>query len=239
MMAIGEMLKMHNGIHEKSKKVWEEFATKYNELDLMFPDENLIRIFSGRYINVPQPPAKLLDHGFGGGNSLLLFAKRGYECYGCEITEELIKVAKEKFDRMSESITLSLIAGTKLDYPDNFLDIIVSWNAIHYNGTRENVQKVINEMHRILKPGGVTILSTLHPDNSILKRGQMTGDGSYMLKKESKFDNREGLLLFCPKKESELRNMFSDFSEVKLGYYNFNLFLPERAHAARLVYAKK
>lgn len=230
---------MANKIYEKSKKIWGEFAMKYDELDLKFPDENLIRIFSGRYIKIPQPPAKLLDHGFGGGNNLLFFAQKGYECYGCEITEELIKVATEKFKRMGEKATFSLITSTKLNYEDDFFDIIVSWNAIHYNGIRENVQKVIKEMHRILKPGGVIILSTLHPDHSILKRGQIIGNGSYILKKESMFDNRKGLLLFCPEKEEELLSLFSDFSEVKLGYYNFDLFLPERRHAARLIYAKK
>ncbi len=230
---------MKNEINKKSKKVWKEFATKYNELDLMFPDENLIRIFSGRYVKVPQPPAKVLDHGFGGGNNLLFFAQKGYECHGFEITEELIKVANEKFDWIGKRAVFSLITSTKLDYEDDFFDIIVSWNSIHYNGTRENVQKVLDEMYRSLKPEGIIILSTLHPDNSILKKGKVIDNDSYLLEKESKFDNRKGLLLFCPKEEGELFNMFSNFNEVKFGYYNFNLFLLERSHAARLVYAKK
>ncbi len=114
----------YDEINRKLKEVWEDFIKLQPDTDLMYPDENIIRIFSGRYAKVPTPPAKLLDHGFGGGNNLLFFASKGYKCYGCEISEELIKVAKNKFERINYPIVLKLIKGDFLDFNDNLFDVI-------------------------------------------------------------------------------------------------------------------
>lgn len=230
---------IYDEINKNSKDVWEKFIKLQPETDLMFPDENLIRIFSNRYVKVPQPPAKLLDHGFGGGNNLLFLSSKGYECYGCEISEELIKVTKEKFEKVNIPIDLKLIKGDFLEFDNNFFDIIVSWNVIHYLGTKEKVLKIINDFHRILKPKGILVLSTLHPDISLLKRSKYLSMGSYEIIEESKFDNRKGLILFATKNKGELMDLFSIFSDIKYGYYNFDLFLPNRSMAAQLIYAIK
>lgn len=226
-------------INRKSREVWENFVKLQPDTNLMFPDENLIRILSQRYVKVPKPPAKVLDHGFGSGNNLIFFSSKGYECFGCEIAEELIKITQEKFDKFNKPVDLKLIHGDYLDYNENFFDIIVSWNTIHYLGKREKVLTIIDEFHRILKPEGVLILSTLHPDNSLLKRAVLIGNGTYEVIKESRFDNRKGLLLFATNGKDQLMEIFEKFSEVKYGYYNFDLFLPEKNMAAQLIYATK
>ena len=98
---------------------------------------------------------------------------------------------------------------------------------------------MINELYRILKPNGILILSTLHPDSWVLKRGKSNDDGSWDIVKESKYDNRKGLTLFCPKNDIDLENMFYKFKNLKFGYVKFNLFLDEKNYASRLIYAKK
>ncbi len=54
-------------IFNKSKHVYEENIKLFPTTWLNFPNENLIRLFSGKYVTVPQPPARLMDHGFGHG----------------------------------------------------------------------------------------------------------------------------------------------------------------------------
>ena len=230
---------MMDKILDKSRQVWDDFAKKIKNQHLVFPDESLIRIFCGNYVRVPKPPAKILDHGFRSGNSMLFFYEKGYEVYGCEVVRSLIDVAKNAFKKFDGKAHFTLINGTKLDYKDNFFDIIVSWNAIHYNGTKNAIQAIIAEFHRILKPGGVLIVSTLHPTNSVLKRGKDDGYGTYVLEKTSKFDNRQGLTFYCPKTHKEFMSLWKIFSEIKYGYYNFDLFQPEYSQAARLIYAIK
>ncbi len=228
-----------DAINKKSKEVWEKFIKKQPKTNLMFPDELLIRIFSNRYVKVTSPPAKLLDHGFGSGNNLVFFASKNYECYGCEIAEELIKVTREKFKKLDYCVNLKPLKGDYLPYEDNFFDIIVSWNVIHYLGKKEKVIKIINDFYRVLKPNGVLILSTLHPETSLIKRSKKIDKYSYLVIEDSKFDNRKGLTLFFPEDKENLINLFSKFSIIKYGSQQFNLFLPEKKMAARLIYAKK
>lgn len=226
-------------ILNESKKVWDDFTRVHKKQLLQYPDECYIRIFSGKYVDIPKAPAKLLDHGFGSGNSFPFFLEKGYDVYGCEVVQSLIDVAKENFVFTDKKIEFSLIQGTKLDYEDNYFDVIVSWNTLHYNGTKEAVKEVISEFRRILKPGGILILSTIHPSNSVAKRGVDQGDGSLLIEKPSKFDNRKGLTLFCPSSKDDFQSLWSNFSEIKFGHYNYNFFNKNYEHAARLVYAKK
>lgn len=230
---------MVDGIMQKNRDVWDSFAKTRKRLHLMMPDESLVRIFKGPYVQVPQPPGRLLDHGFGSGNSLLFFHEMGYDCYGCEVVESLNQIASEKFQNIGAEIPLSIIEGTRLNYEDDYFDIVVSWNSIHYNGRKQEVQEVLDEIHRILKPGGVLIISTLHPDNSVLQRGEDDGTGTYVLKEESRFDNRKGLTFYCARDEHEFHSLFRKYSDVKYGHFAFDFFCPEYKHVARLAYAKK
>ena len=156
-------------IAEKSKNVWENNLKLFPESNLKFPDENLIRIFSKKYNLVPPAPAKMLDHGFGHGNNLIYFNSLGYDCSGCEISEHLIKEVNDLFGKQVKQADLRLLKGDsgKIPFEDNSMDIVISWNAIHYNGTRKAFSLIINEFCRVLRPGGCVVLSTLHLDNAI------------------------------------------------------------------------
>lgn len=228
-----------NDINKKSKVVWENNLKLFPNSKLNFPDENLIRIFSEKYDLVPRPPARVMDHGFGHGNSLIYFASLGYDCAGCEISEYLIDQVGDLLEDNGMQADLRALIDSSIPFDDNEFDVVVSWNAIHYNGTRSAVADVIKEFYRVLKPGGVLLLSTLHSENAIFDRMVEIGDGTYLIEKKSKYDNRKGLKFFAAKDEQELASMFSQFPEVKTGKVYFDLFNYDDRHAATLIYAKK
>ena len=228
----------NDDIYLKSKKVWDD-NIKLFPRKLQYPDENMVRIFSGRYVKIPKPPVKVMEHGFGHATNLAFFASKGYECAGCEISEPFIKEAEELFKFMNKPIDLRLVKEDAIPYDDKAFDIIVSWNVIHYLGNRKAVSKVINELYRVLKPGGVLLLSTLHPDSSFSDRMKSIGDGSYIIEKESSYDNRKGLVFFMAKSKNELVNLFKPFSKVKTGSAAFDLFDHSERTAWYLVYAVK
>jgi len=213
----------------KSKQVWEENLKLFPHTRIQFPGENLIRLFSGKYVPVPQPPARVMDHGFGHAENLIFLASRGYECAGCEISEYLVSEGHKLFKIKDISVDLRPVKGLEIPFDDNSFDVIVSWNVLHYNGTRQSVSKVIGELHRVLKTGGVLLLSTLHPNSSFSDRMKPLGNGSFFIEKESKYDNRQGLTFYIAESKEELARMFLHFSEVKMGNASFDLF----------VYAKK
>jgi SAM-dependent methyltransferase len=229
----------NEAIFGNSKKVWEKNLKLFPNSMLHFPDENLVRLFSGRYAAVPPPPARVMDHGFGHGNSLIFLANKGYECSGCEISMHLVDEVDKLFDSMGYKADLRPITGLSIPFDDNSFDIVVSWNVIHYNGTKDAVISVINDLHRILKPGGVLLLSTIHPENGIFERMTHIGEGSYLIEHESIHDNRKGLVFFSTQSEEELASMFPMFSEVRHGKVYFDLFDHAERHAASLIYGVK
>jgi tRNA (uracil-5-)-methyltransferase TRM9 len=224
---------------QKSKMVWEENLKLFPNSKLQFPAENLVRLFSGRYVSLPPGPAKIMDHGFGHGNSLVYFSSLGYECSGCEISEHLVNEVSTMFEQSGTSVDLKLIEGLNLPFEDDSFDIVVSWDVLHYNGTREAVTKTIDELHRVLKPGGILLLSSIHPDFGIMDRMTPLGDDSYLIEKDSSHDNRQGLTFFCTESEKHLAKMFGQFSEVKSGKVYFDLFDHAERYASSLIYAVK
>jgi SAM-dependent methyltransferase len=229
----------NEAVFSHSKKVWEENLKLFPNSMLNFPDENLVRLFSGRYAAVPPPPARVMDHGFGHGNNLIFLANKGYECSGCEISTHLVKEVDKLFQSMGYKADLRSVTGLSMPFDDSSFDAVVSWNVIHYNGTREAVVSVIEDLHRLLKPGGVLLLSTLHPENGIFDRMRSIGGGSYLIEDESIHDNRKGLVFFSTQSEEELASMFHMFSEVRHGKVYFDLFDHAERHATSLIYAVK
>lgn len=222
----------------QSKQVWEQSLKLFPHTMLYYPDENLVRLFSGQYVPVPQPPASVMDHGFGHANNLVFLLSRGYECAGCEISEHLINEAQKLFKIIGKTADLRLVKGLEVPFEDESFDVVVSWNVIHYNGTRAAVLKVISELRRVLKPGGVLLLSTVHPDSALFARSRHLGNGSYIVEEESEYDNRQGLTLFFTRSAEELADLFGEFSEVKIGSASFDLFnLAKGPNACFLVYA--
>ena len=223
----------------RSKQVWEENLKLFPYTRLNYPDENLVRLFSGRYIPVPQPPARVMDHGFGHANNLLFLANRGYECAGCEISEHLISGAQKLFSVICKTADLRQVKGLEIPFEDDSFDVVVSWNVIHYNGTRQAVKRVIGELYRTLKTGGVLLLSTLHPGSAFSDTMRPLGNGSFLVDEESESDNRQGLTFFVAQAEEEIAGMFNQFSEVKIGSASYNLFNYSRRNQWHLVYARK
>lgn len=227
-----------NSIYLKCKKTWDD-NIKLFPRKLQYPDENLVRLFSGKYVDVPNPPAKVMEHGFGHATNLVFFASKDYECAGCEISGSFIKEAEKLFKSMNKPIDLRLVKDDAIPYDDNVFDIVVSWNVIHYLGKRKAVLKTIDELCRVLKPGGVLLLSTIHHGSFFSDRMKSAGDSSWIIEKESSYDNRKGLTFFMAESKDELVSLFNPFSKVKTGSVALDLFNHSLRMAWFLVYAVK
>jgi len=223
----------------RSKKVWENNCKLFPGTNLHYPDENLVRLFSGRYVPMPSPPVAVMDHGFGSGGNLVFIASKGYQCSGCEISQYFIRRVKKLFKAKGKAIDLRLVKDSTIPFKSESFEIVVSWNVIHYNGTRRAVKKVIKELYRVLKPGGVLLLSTISPQSTMLKRMVSLGKEPHLIKKKSKYDNRQGLTFFVAKSARELARLFDQFSVVKSGKVTSNLFDPLRRNSWLLIYAVK
>ena len=205
----------------------------------MFPDESLVRLFRGRFVNIPRG-GRVLDVGFGTGNNLVMVAESGYEAHGLEVAEECLAAARRLAESAGVSLTLGLLDGTKLPYPDAHFDVVLSWNAVYYHGARSTVAEALADFHRVLRPGGVLLLSVPHPNNALARRlSNDQGDGVHRIEKAFALDNRQGSAIFFEPTSSGWRRLLSCFDDVEEGYAEADLFAPGRRLAWRLFLALK
>lgn len=99
---------------------------------------------------------KVLEIGCGMGMDLLHIANRGAIVHAIDLTTKHVKLAKLNFVLHSQQAEIELGNAEKLSYADNTMDIIYSCGVIHHVA---NPQKAISEIHRVLKPNGLAIIS--------------------------------------------------------------------------------
>ncbi len=218
----------------------EEWGVFYQSgVGYSYPDENLVRLVRGDYADIPKS-GRVLDVGFGTGSSLIMLAREGYEAHGLEISQASIDRAEALSEHSGVSLNLGLIEGTSLPYPDGHFDIVVSWGAVYYFGTRSLVAEAIDEFHRVLKPGGVLLLTVIHPNCSMLRRlSDDLGDGAREIDRPASSDNRFGLKIFYDGTSSGWRSLLYKFSSIDEGFVETDLFNSERRDARRLFLARK
>ncbi len=141
-------------MNNKLEKQYNGFAEDFsNEIDRL---DNISRAaFYSKITNLDLKNKNVLDMACGDGSDLVEYEKRGGICFGCDTSENLIDLAKQK-----SSALLSVQDMRKTNYKNDSFDIVLSKYAI---GTAENVQEVFDEVARVLKPGGIFVYLTTHP----------------------------------------------------------------------------
>ena len=218
----------------------QKWATFYRRaVGYTFPDENVVRLVKGDYAELPRS-GRVLDVGFGSGSNLIMFAHEGFEAYGLEVHEDIIRAAKRLAAHTGTELHLSLLTGTDLPFADSYFSIVLSWNAVYYHGTRARVSRAIDEFHRVLRPGGVLLLSVIHPNSFLVPRlSKDLGDGTHEIIGSSPHDNRVGMKVFYDGKSSAWRRLLAGFERVEEGHVDVDLFAPERRNVLRLFLARK
>ena len=106
---------------------------------------------------------RVLDIACGSGYGSKMLADRAEEVWGGDISEEAIKIAKEKYS--GENVHFRLMDASELPFDNNYFDLVVSFETIEH---LKDSEKFVAEIKRVLKPGGRLILST--PDKRVTKK---------------------------------------------------------------------
>lgn len=97
---------------------------------------------------------KLLDAGCGSGVMVQEFLSRGFEVCGIDVSQKMIDEAN-KFIK-NDKAHFSVGDVESLNFPADTFDVVVSIGVLDY---LEADDAVIKEFKRVLKPGGVAVLS--------------------------------------------------------------------------------
>ena len=102
---------------------------------------------------------KVLEVGVGLGADHQQFAEAGAELYGIDLTERAVEHTRRRLNAFSLQSNITMGDAENLDYKDNIFDIVYSWGVLHHS---PNTPKAINEVWRVLKPGGVARIMIYH-----------------------------------------------------------------------------
>lgn len=94
----------------------------------------------------------VLEIGCGIGTDGFEFAKNGARYVGVDLTPNSINLAKERFELFNVKGEFKVVnAEERLPFLDNSFDHVYSFGVIHHS---PNSQGIVDEMYRILRPGG-------------------------------------------------------------------------------------
>ncbi|MGD8807786.1 MAG: class I SAM-dependent methyltransferase [Chloroflexota bacterium] len=108
-----------------------------------------------RYLNAMkrfEAPGRLLDVGCGAGAFLVEAKRQGYEVVGQEISPFFIDYCRNELGLEIHDSEIE-----DLSYEAETFDCITAFDVIEHH---PDPRKLIDEMHRLLKPGGLSVIST-------------------------------------------------------------------------------
>jgi SAM-dependent methyltransferase len=97
--------------------------------------------------------SKILDAGCGPGEMAAMLMQRGYEVWGIDIAEPMVRHARER----CRSNRFRVGDIERIPFPDSTFDGVVCLGVLEY---LDADAKALREIGRVLKPGGKAVVST-------------------------------------------------------------------------------
>ena len=117
---------------------------------------------------------KVLEIGCGLGTDGAQFAEAGADYTGVDLTEASVELARRRFDLFNLPGTFKTADAENLNFEDESFDLVYSHGVLHHT---PDTRKAIDEVHRVLRPGGSAKVMLYHRDSynyrvniSILRR---------------------------------------------------------------------
>jgi ubiquinone/menaquinone biosynthesis C-methylase UbiE len=110
------------------------------------------------------PGAAILEVAPGPGYLAIELAKRGYQVTALDISRSFVRIARENAARSGVPVDVRHGNASAMPLPDASFDFIVCMAAFK---NFSNPLGAINEMHRVLKPGGEALIVDLRKDASL------------------------------------------------------------------------
>ena len=110
---------------------------------------------------------RVVDFGCGSGSNSVHLALRGAALAGLDISESLIRLARQRLEANGVARSARFVVGSAHDTPfeDNSIDVVFGIAILHHLDLR----LVAREVHRILKPGGRAIFQEPVRNSAVLR----------------------------------------------------------------------
>lgn len=101
---------------------------------------------------------RLLDAGCGGGRNLIYFLQSGFNVSAVDSSSEAIAQVRALAAKLAPQLpndNIRVEAVESLSFPDAVFDVVISSAVLHFARDEDHWQKMVDEMWRVLKCGGL------------------------------------------------------------------------------------
>ncbi len=144
---------------EKVSRMWDYFSSSKAYLNISFSQvlgDSVINFV--RQHKIPFE-GRILDYGCGTGALLEKLLARGISCEGAEFSSNYIEIVNSRFKDNPLFNGIELLNGLPTPYKDNTFGMIFLNDVIEHL-LPDELENTIQEIYRILKPGGFFIITT-------------------------------------------------------------------------------
>jgi ubiquinone/menaquinone biosynthesis C-methylase UbiE len=101
----------------------------------------------------------VLEIGVGNGSHAQLLAQHARSYSGIDLTDYAVRSTSERMRCFALHAIILQMDAECMQFADNSFDFIWTWGVIHHSS---NTRKILQEMHRVLRPGGRAITMVYH-----------------------------------------------------------------------------
>jgi SAM-dependent methyltransferase len=102
---------------------------------------------------------QVLEIGVGLGADHQGFAEAGAILSGIDLTERAVDHTRRRLTLLGLDSSLSVGDAENLNFPNESFDLVYSWGVLHHS---PDTPRAINEVHRVLRPGGIAKIMIYH-----------------------------------------------------------------------------
>ena len=164
---------------DQQSQHWEKNFSNKPEMFGLEPSisaKKALNFFKEKKIN------NIVELGAGLGRDSIFFAKNNIKIQALDYSSSGIEIINHKIkkDNLSNYISTKLFdVREKLPFKDNSIDACYSHMLYCMALTIADLQKLNNEIHRILKPNGLNIYTVRHTNDGDYKNGKHIGEDLY------------------------------------------------------------
>jgi ubiquinone/menaquinone biosynthesis C-methylase UbiE len=119
----------------------------------------------------------VLDAGMGGGRNLIYLMRSSVNVFGIDESAEAVEAVRRLADKVAPHLPASNFRRERVEamsFDDASFDWVISSAVLHFARDEDHFQKMLREMWRVLKPGGIffaRLASTIGIETSVRPLG--------------------------------------------------------------------
>ena len=202
----------------------ETYKKKYSEgWYPVYPEGDVIRIYEHFFKNKlgTKKEISLLDFGCGNGTTALYFKSKGYNVYGIDVIPDAIEECKRRLPDYKDNFKVIQHGQDVNNLFTQKFDIIFSRQVLYYLSDTD-MNRALKQFNSMLKPDGFVYFTMMGKQNYYYKLAKSEKhDGLQKVTLTGRL-NETSYINFIGSEE-ELKQKFSIFEPVFVGYYDITL----------------